>query len=439
MIQYKKKKKDGLIIPSNLGNEGIDYQNGYEDGKASVHPNIEFKEITENDTYIDAQWEGGDGFNPVYVHIDTDSYYNDGYAKGKEDEAAETKKNSQAFTAIENGVFEPLTYFNKVIVNVDITTPYNNGYKAGEEAKAKEIASKAESLNVTENGTYTPSTYYKDVTVNVANVVEPVYIVFEALSDTDSVITVADVTDISGMYYSLDERATWTALESASSITLSKGSKVYFKRDNYKFKAGFRFVIKGGNVKVSGDISAALGSTNMAARNILSDYAYNSLFYLCKIQDASELLLPATGMATQCYANLFYGTPLVSAPKLPATKMANQCYINMFRETSLTATPDLPATELAGLCYRSMFEKCKSLTSAVLPATTLTSTCYMAMFTGCSNLNKVTSYATAVTEENLNQWLSSVASTGDFYNLGGATYTEGISGIPTGWTVHTEL
>lgn len=29
--------------------------------------------------------------------------------------------------------------------------------------------------------------------------------------------------------------------------------------------------------------------------------------------------------------------------------------------------------------------------------------------------------------------------TGDFYNLGGATYTSGDSGIPTGWTEHTLL
>ena len=39
----------------------------------------------------------------------------------------------------------------------------------------------------------------------------------------------------------------------------------------------------------------------------------------------------------------------------------------------------------------------------------------------------------------MKDWLNGVSATGDFYNLGGATYTTGTSGIPSGWTVHTSL
>ena len=90
-------------------------------------------------------------------------------------------------------------------------------------------------------------------------------------------------------------------------------------------------------------------------------------------------------------------------------------------------------------CYNMMFADCTSLTTApVLPATTLVERCYNGMFRDCSRLNSVTSYAQDISASNcLGNWLNGVSATGDFYNMGGATYTSGASGIPTGWTVHT--
>jgi hypothetical protein len=55
-------------------------------------------------------------------------------------------------------------------------------------------------------------------------------------------------------------------------------------------------------------------------------------------------------------------------------------------------------------------------------------------------INSITTYANDISATDcLFNWLSGVASTGDFYNLGGATYPTGTSGIPTGWTEHTSL
>lgn len=116
--------------------------------------------------------------------------------------------------------------------------------------------------------------------------------------------------------------------------------------------------------------------------------------------------------------------------------LTNYCFYDLFQGcTSLTSAPKLPATTLANYCYYGLFQSCTSLTSAPsLPATTLKIGCYSSIFYGCKSLNSVTTYANDISADYcLANWLSGVASTGDFYNLGGATYTTGDSGIPYGW------
>ena len=105
--------------------------------------------------------------------------------------------------------------------------------------------------------------------------------------------------------------------------------------------------------------------------------------------------------------------------------------------TSLTITPDLPATTLASSCYSSMFSGCTSLTiTPDLPATTLTDYCYYYMFNGCSSLNEITCYANDISASDCtSSWVSGVAASGTFHKKGSASWTTGIDGIPTGWTV----
>jgi hypothetical protein len=95
----------------------------------------------------------------------------------------------------------------------------------------------------------------------------------------------------------------------------------------------------------------------------------------------------------------------------------------------------------AEYCYLHMFAGCTNLSSApILPTTTLSPRCYYELFSGCTSLNKIVSYASNISASNcLRNWLNNTAATGDFYNLGGATYPSGASGIPSGWTVHTSL
>ena len=96
----------------------------------------------------------------------------------------------------------------------------------------------------------------------------------------------------------------------------------------------------------------------------------------------------------------------------------------------------LPYTRLEWSCYGALFDGCSSLTTAPeLPATTLASSCYYNMFRYCSSLNSITVYANDISATNCtSSWLSGVASSGTFHNLGTAIYPTGPSGIPSGWT-----
>ena len=169
----------------------------------------------------------------------------------------------------------------------------------------------------------------------------------------------------------------------------------------------------------------------------LADYCYYYMFWGCTGLTTAPAL-PATTLAGSCYQSMFSGcTSLTTAPAtLPATTLADSCYYGMFRGcTSLTTAPVLSATTLANNCYQNMFTASGLTTSPVLPATTLVSGCYRVMFNGCSNLTSVTTYANDISATDcLSSWLLNVAATGTFHNLGGATYTSGQSGIPSGWT-----
>ncbi len=207
----------------------------------------------------------------------------------------------------------------------------------------------------------------------------------------------------------------------------------------------------------------------MPATTTLSERCYAQMFYGCSSLVTAPAL-PATTLANNCYDNMFRDcSSLVEAPNLPANTMQKQCYNAMFRNcTSLTTVQStLQATTLAHGCYSYMFDYCTSLvnppslpvtnlgqtyvyfgmfrgctsmtTAPVLPATTLTSNCYYQMFYGCSSLNEITVCANSISASSSHtQWVSGVAATGTFRNLGSASWPSGDNGIPSGWTVVTQ-
>lgn len=140
------------------------------------------------------------------------------------------------------------------------------------------------------------------------------------------------------------------------------------------------------------------------------------------------------------FYQLFYGNLyLTSAYKLllPVTTLSLGCYKEMFTTcTSLTTAPNLPATRVLSSCYAGMFYNCTSLTTAPeLPATSLSTRCYRMMFKG-SSVNYVKCLATSgISTDNTYEWLSETSSTGTFIKAASATWSSGVSGIHTGWTV----
>ena len=256
------------------------------------------------------------------------------------------------------------------------------------------------------------------------------------------------------VFYSTDQQ-NWSSMGTTSTTaitaTIPANGKLYLKASADKwsyFGQSNRFSNASGNINVGGNIMSLLYGDNFTGKTEFpsgSDYNFSGLFMNnTKVINASELELPATTLATNCYQYMFQGcTSLISAPALPATTLDSYCYEYMFQGcTSLTTAPaTLPATTLATNCYDSMFDGCTALTTApALPATTLGKYCYQYMFYGCTSLAKVTTYAQDISASScLYNWLGNVAATGDFYNLGGATYTSGASGIPSGWTEHNSL
>ena len=224
------------------------------------------------------------------------------------------------------------------------------------------------------------------------------------------------------LQYSKDKE-TWTTitLSGTNTIPMNSGERVYFRNDN-----GFFNWYNSGSYqdyfctqidctkshKVGGNINTLLDYKNPNVA--ITPYCFYKLFYKNEyLTDASELIFSKTSLAPYCYKEMFYGCT-----------------------TLKTAPTELPATTLAEYCYDSMFENCTSLTTAPeLPATTLSNYCYRYMFYACRKLNSITVYANDVSATDCTtDWLSNVANSGTFRNLGSATYSRDASGIPTGWT-----
>jgi hypothetical protein len=237
------------------------------------------------------------------------------------------------------------------------------------------------------------------------------YLTFVALESGTFTFTPQNSNVIS---YSSDNGKTWT---DGNSVGVNNGDKVMWKGTMTPASSGIGTFSATAEFDVEGNVMSLLFGDNFKGQTDLTgkDYAFYQLFYQnTKVINAENLSLPATTLASSCYSGMFNGC------------------------TSLITAPVLPATTLVFGCYRSMFCGCTSLTTApVLPATTLANNCYFNMFYGCTNLNYIKCLATDISASNCtNNWVDGVPSTGTFVKASSMSgWTEGISGIPQGWTV----
>ena len=248
------------------------------------------------------------------------------------------------------------------------------------------------------------------------------------------------------------DKLNWTSMGVTGSTdltaTVPANGKLYLKANTYGWSndIGQRNVMNcSANFNVGGNIMSLLAGDNYSGATLDSNYTKQFYWMMSQsnVVDASDLELPSNTTA-DCYQGMFWQcSSLTTAPVLPATTLADRCYMSMFvRCTSLTATPTFVATALGEGSYFAMFEGCSSLTTvAALPNGSWNSydSPYRYMFTTCPLIDSITTYFTGDYTTYLEGWLTDVAQTGDFYNLGGATFAAGADGIPTGWTEHNSI
>ena len=253
------------------------------------------------------------------------------------------------------------------------------------------------------------------------------YFTIESLADNNTITWTFTGSDpIQNVIYWSKNGTSWaSAIASTSNTpvslaTLNKGERMYLKGENVTYASGesrYSHFNSDTEFNIYGNIMSLIYGDNFIGQTTLSSsYNFVYIFKSSKVVDASNLILPATTLASSCYYGMFSGcrslvaapalpattltgtycysymfrscTSLKTAPELPATTLTSDCYGYMFQNcTSLTAAPVLPATTLANYCYEHMFQNCTSITAApVLPATTLASSCYNNMFNGCTSL-----------------------------------------------------
>ena len=269
--------------------------------------------------------------------------------------------------------------------------------------------------------------------------------------------------------YSIDDGETWEYLYpittghsvTNSSVYIPKGAKVQLK-DIYSFYIGDYRIRASNYFHLEGNMSSLIDNPNR--------YYFKNLFSLNEfLTSAENLVLPARGI----YNGLFSGctsltvTPQISqiipvddtnsvdlsgmfarcssleyVPNLPQADLYKLKCKEMFAFcTSLKTVPSnyLSGTTLSSNCYNGMFEGCSGLTNApILPAETLQYYCYYLMFSGCTSLSAITCLATDISASFCTSgWLKDVAPVGVFTkNSAMNSWTRGIDGIPSGWTIN---
>ena len=223
--------------------------------------------------------------------------------------------------------------------------------------------------------------------------------------------------------YSIDSGSTWSSLtNNQSTSAVNSGETILFKASGLTPTAneGIGTLRPSTYAKVQGNVMSLVYGDNFVGQTTISNQNQFKLLFFelgTYLTDASNLIMPATTLANDCYRSMFYGC------------------------SGLTAAPELPATTLSERCYYNMFGNCTSLTTAPdLPATTMVDNCYNAMFSGCTSLNYVKCLANTNSVLYTYQWLDNVSASGTFVKAASMSsdWQCGESGIPNGWSVEDE-
>lgn len=221
--------------------------------------------------------------------------------------------------------------------------------------------------------------------------------------------------------YSTD-RINWVEWD-FSAITIDSGDTVYFRGNNpdgFNDKpaqgARWYFETPSGRFNIGGDIRSLIDKTINVTTPPTWGFGY--LFRNTNIVEADKKLLSGFSLLNGgCFFHLFEKCKYITqAPDLPWLILEGECFNRMFSEcTSLTIAPEISATNLSG--YKPFWY----------------------MFQGCSNLNYIKCLITNPSQTHMEKWVDGVAATGTFVKDASADWNTGINGIPSGWTVKSEV
>lgn len=284
--------------------------------------------------------------------------------------------------------------------------------------------------------------------------------------------------------YSKDKQ-NWTSIDFRTTdldVNLNQGEKLYMRSTNGLGNAGsannYISLYTSQNVNIGGDLKTLIDYRD-ATIDTLPENAFVKLFtgYLSrdfKVVDASDLTMdgilyadynslnrlfegcqdlvtpplefPARYGSDSCYGYCFNGcVNMTSAPVIKldtywSGKTINSMMTNMFNGCSSLTSIDLSNVQFMGkFAASNMFNGCSNLRGPVIINTQASNGWAGNMFKDCSSLDDIRYLGSNWTSGNAQDWVSGVAATGDFYNLGGATLPTGTNGIPSGWTTHTSL
>lgn len=228
------------------------------------------------------------------------------------------------------------------------------------------------------------------------------YLTFESLKDNNIFKFYGkSSSNFQTIQISVNDGLTWeektSSTEGTLLCTLNKGQKVLIKSTTWhrnsvdnnstsynSFNALKQFIAYG-NI-----MSLLYGDEFQDKTSLTVERTFQYLFMGSKIENCSNLVLPATSLITYCYYHMFNScTNLIYPPKkLPALTLSSTCYGRMFQGcTKLVETPDILAQTLAADCCYYMFTGCTNLAKiSKLRATSLVSQCYYAMFQNCTSI-----------------------------------------------------
>lgn len=223
---------------------------------------------------------------------------------------------------------------------------------------------------------------------------EEQYLTFVAEADNCTIQLVDAHSNV--FQYSTNGRIWNSIANNESTTSVDSGQTIIFKASGLTVNSsdGIGTLKPSVSASVQGNVMSLLYGDDFSGQTTITNaYQFRGLFYNCaNITSAEHLILPATTLASYCYAGMFNGG----------------C-------TSLTTAP-------------------------VLPATTLVSFCYSQMFRYCTNLNYIKCLATDKSADSCTaNWVSGVARSGTFVKAASmSSWTTGVYGIPTGWTVQND-